>query len=277
MSEFDQSGFLAIDQFFGDNAKDEKKPEKVTLNHARGKRRGVGASVPPAQTPKDDLTKKILNVGRKRRRGVDDDDEEIVAENPDDDEEEAGRTAIASEASTKKVISADIAVTSSLGLKSKKKLGKKERQKQKDEEEKKTSAENGGEETETIPQDDKGEESKATGEVADGENQKKHKRRKVRSNQKNIRKDHREKKPDHLIAGKRNYQGRPLTAETRAKLNLPAPKERKPFLAGSLKEPELAVEAPGLAIDDLLEDTGEFVENVQPEKSKERTQKKRKK
>ena len=48
------------------------------------------------------------------------------------------------------------------------------------------------------------------------------KRRKVRSKQKNIRKDTRgmHEKPKHLRVGASNYQGRPLTDETRAKLNL---------------------------------------------------------
>ena len=51
---------------------------------------------------------------------------------------------------------------------------------------------------------------------------KKRKRKKVRSRQKNICKDHRDVKPVHLrVVGQgMNYRGRPLTQETRAKLNL---------------------------------------------------------
>lgn len=52
-------------------------------------------------------------------------------------------------------------------------------------------------------------------------NQKKRYRKKVRSRQKNIRKDKRSVKPEHLQIGSTNYQGRPITPETRSKLNLP--------------------------------------------------------
>ena len=51
----------------------------------------------------------------------------------------------------------------------------------------------------------------------------KRKRRKVRSRQKNIRKDHRtiESKPKHLVLGSGvDYAGRPMTTETRIKLGL---------------------------------------------------------
>jgi len=54
------------------------------------------------------------------------------------------------------------------------------------------------------------------------EDGKRKKRRKVRSRQKNIYKDRRDRgeKPSHLVPGNKDYRGRPLTAETRAKLNL---------------------------------------------------------
>ena len=48
------------------------------------------------------------------------------------------------------------------------------------------------------------------------------KRKKVRSRQKNIRKDHRTEsdKPSHLIVGTNEYCGRPMTKETRQKLGI---------------------------------------------------------
>jgi hypothetical protein len=54
------------------------------------------------------------------------------------------------------------------------------------------------------------------------ESNKMRKRKKVRSKQKNIRKDHRITKPEYLIASNTSdYRGRPLTPETRSRLNLP--------------------------------------------------------
>ena len=50
----------------------------------------------------------------------------------------------------------------------------------------------------------------------------KKKRKKIRSRQKNIRKDHRAEndKPSHLIVGTNEYCGRPMTKETRQKLGI---------------------------------------------------------
>ena len=54
----------------------------------------------------------------------------------------------------------------------------------------------------------------------------KDKKRKVRSKQKNIRKDSRplSAKPEHLRLGNPRYSGRPLTQETRQRLDLPPSK-----------------------------------------------------
>jgi len=51
-------------------------------------------------------------------------------------------------------------------------------------------------------------------------------KRKVRSKQKNIRKDSRplSAKPQHLRLGNKHYAGRPLTQETRKRLDLPPSK-----------------------------------------------------
>ena len=105
--------------------------------------------------------------------------------------------------------------------------------------------------------------------------EKKQKRRKVRSKQKNIRKDNRKTKPDHLIVGQKKYQGRPLTAETRARLHLPEPKLRAPYILQSPHDDEMGIEGAGLAIDDLLEDSGEQVETTLKKKANKNSKKPR--
>jgi hypothetical protein len=52
-----------------------------------------------------------------------------------------------------------------------------------------------------------------------GGSKKRKRRKKIRSRQKNIYKDTRDTKPDYLLPGNKNYQGRPLTEETRSKLH----------------------------------------------------------
>jgi len=280
MTEFDATGFAAIDQFFGngrgDNATSSSLSKRIVPqppsngpmkgNH----RRGVGSAPPVNPLQSSDFTKKVLAVGRKRRRGDDHDDDEDVDdpinddanEESDDDEDNAGRTAILSprNSSTKDT-------NSTIVPELKKKLGKKARKKLRQEPSGESSPPGDGSaienpsgcesivvagDEETTPEEEK--------------TSKKQKRRKVRSRQKNIRKDNRERdqKPDHLIVGRRNYDGRPLTAETRAKLNLPAPKIRSPF-STSLPPQEdddgQMVGGGGLAVDDLLgeDDTGVVV------------------
>jgi hypothetical protein len=244
MSEFDAAGFSAIDQFFGDGGKESKEAgtQITTVTSAsKGTRRGVGSSVPSNAVHRD-LTSKFLAVGRKRRRG-DEDNEDVHDANSDadeDDEEEAGRTAIAEPSNTSRTDS-----NTSNTPEPKQKLGGKERK---------------GFLQPTKEDGSAKENSKTSNDaVVDGDVQtesvKKYKRRKIRSKQKNIRKDNREQKPAHLMVGGRNYQGRPITVETRTKLNLPAPKARMPFSTDeSHEEDHGEVEAGGLALDDLLKD-----------------------
>ena len=86
----------------------------------------------------------------------------------------------------------------------------------------------------------------------------KRKKRKVRSKQKNIRKDNRttSEKPDHLQNGKGFYGGRPLTKETREFLKMPQSrtltlKQQKEKYGDKEKEAWDATES-GLGIDDII-------------------------
>lgn len=283
MSEFEKGGFSAIETFFGGdtNIKNVHDTTKSSAgHHPKGKRRGVGSTAHSTNT-QNDLSKKLLNVGRKRQRSGEEDDDndndnERNDENHEDDEEEdAGRTSIASKFSGQATSKADIVTNEN---NPKKKLGKKERNKQNQEQKEPQEISSKDEHKPNHDANDKlaeGEPSSSKAENA----QKKHKRRKIRSKQKNIRKDNREKKPEHLVVGRKHYHGRPLTAETRAKLNLPSPKARTPFVA----EPSHGnagtndVQGTGLAIDDLLEDTGKQVDNEKPLSSQESKCKKSKK
>ena len=221
------------------------------------RREGVGASeVADRSRNQDDMTQKVLQVGMRRRRDTDDDyDEEEFNEKPttfgnefadDDEEEDLGRTGIASnEGNTKKASSTDQVllidkgqhhdVGKKLGRKERKRLKKLEQEQSKDslfsiegdesDQGKQTKVEDGNSTAgkggscapETmIIQNETNSNSKSG----------KRKRRKIRSRQKNIYKDNRpaDKRPKHLVPGNRMYQGRPLTDETRSKLDLPPSK-----------------------------------------------------
>ena len=286
MAEFDTAGFSALEQFFGpegDGANHNNKalgPKHDRTHLTKGNRRGVGSAVPVTAT-QSDLTKKFLAVGRKRRRGDqdnDDDDDAVddaMIDGEENDEDEAGRTAIGAPRYSSKADTGTI-----LTQQTKKKLGKKERKKllQQVVEGASSALSPGSENQKTT------ETSVLTGDEdvspKEGESRKKQKRRKVRSKQKNIRKDNREQeqKPNHLIVGCQNYNGRPLTAETRAKLHLPAPKARAAlFMEQSHEEDHGQVEVGGLAIDDFLEDdTGKVVETPKDVQADRKTKKKSK-
>ena len=98
----------------------------------------------------------------------------------------------------------------------------------------------------------------------------------MRSRQKNIYKDKREKKPDHLVVGNKDYKGRPLTAETRAKLNLPASKSSSQVGASSSWKsswddaPESTIDAMPLAVE--VED--KVVNDKKPKKKSRKKQSK---
>ena len=218
-------------------------------NTSRGRRgrSGVGHSVPSSSSDKanEALRQTLLKVGRKKRLrdgNYDDDDDEACDDDDrenngakhglhadDDLDDELGRTAIAAE-KVEKPPGTKMTLQSN-----NKKLGKKERMKLKKlqkEGEGSTSADGysakpciNNESTDdantAISQDTLQQHC----EVQDQNprQQQKRKRRKVRSRQKNIYKDHRsnEEKPSHLIPGSKNYQGRPITEATRKRLGIP--------------------------------------------------------
>lgn len=289
-AEFDNSRFSAVDKFFGsgtEKATQEKKIVSSDTAVSRGKRRGgVGASNTSNDQGKkslssDLLAKQVLCVGRKRGRD-DSNEDEYEGDGVDDhgvhdaDEADGGRTSIVEKKPTKHK-----------SLKPTKKLGKKERERQKQA----AKAEAGHEShqssdiaTTDTTKEVEGDDAKQK----EGIQQKtKKKRRKVRSRQKNIRKDNRSanEKPVHLIPGNQNYRGRPMTEATREKLNLPAP-VKKPFrnnwLNGKGDDSSLFVidrnpEFPGddlgvkLAIDELMssDDKGDFEKSASLDKSKD--------
>lgn len=275
-AEFDVSGFSAVDKFFGND--ETKNKSTISSSSAtkeghvvgsKGKRRrgGVGTSTDVDDASKkllssDALSKKILNVGRKRRSredNVDDDeeDEDYIdggdhGVNDDDDEMiDGGRTNIVEKSTLSKKgksvagssdkLTNDQAIVGSKNPK--KKLGKKERQRQKQQEETSAAAtqvevfepvaENSAHEQDDETRDSAAEDTKDSAGLITHNNTEKYpgakkKRKKVRSRQKNIYKDNRTKdeKPAHLTRGNPNYQGRPMTEATREKLNLPPPTKK---------------------------------------------------
>jgi len=266
-AEFDSSGFSAVDKFFGNGAEGdtEKKltgSSAIGINSAatgRSKRRGgVGTSssnnVDSAkQLSSDILAKQVLSVGRKRSRDEDNNEFHEARDGVDDhgvedgDEADGGRTTIVKKKKTpKNTVVASASNNNNQpnnnNAKNKKKLGKKERLRQKQtvnievfeavEQEQLT-----GDivVTETTTNENTAAIAKTGGSPGSTKTSTatypttKRKRRKVRSRQKNIRKDNRsaDEKPAHLIRGNHNYQGRPMTQATREKLNLPPPNKSK--------------------------------------------------
>lgn len=214
--QFDKSGFAAVDALFGGEEPSEVKREQPVIESSQ--RLGVGAKAVPKN--RDAVTNKILQIGRKRLRENESHIEETALETEiqdENDEDELGRTAI--DSGTKIATTSPAEIVSREATKKKGKKGKKERAQGKQS----TNEEGGNQHTSANTESFQAEASADTDKEQKASSSKR-KRRKVRSKQKNIYKDQREKKPEHLIVGNKNYQGRPLTAETRAKLNLPAPK-----------------------------------------------------
>lgn len=180
--------------------------------------------------------KQILSIGKKRQRIYDEDEAIDVAVGYDDSSSdgEEGRTSAVKEKKRNVVrppsapmsagAVADAVVASAPPKKKKKKKGKKERAKES------TTAGNPPVAAD-VPKSTK-ENDDSTGEKNDNPQQKegpkkdnpntKRKRPKARSRQKNIRKDNRSAsdKPSHLVLGRPEYAGRPMTKETRKKLGI---------------------------------------------------------
>lgn len=230
-------------------------------------RKGVGAAVDQMSNPRDGvaskaaIAQKILRVGAKKRRkgmNMDDDDDEdndagMHADTPRDDDSdeesgsECGRTEITDDTDKQQLVkeSGQPRVDATTKPKKKKK-GRKERKIQEsnqlldgliakaDHEASEASKGSTGKDANISNSNDDDDDDvcrQAKDQDADEQNEAKAKqqraRRKVRSRQKNVRKDTRLEKPAHLIPGQtRHYQGIPLTTETREKLHLPPPSSR---------------------------------------------------
>jgi hypothetical protein len=251
MAEFDNTGFSAVNDFFGEST--QEKNSSVTSQQAqqpKTKRRGVGSTLAPKTQNQDLISKRVLKVGSKRNRDNDDEEEDVTAKEDDDDEEDAGRTAITPKerpmnANTPKKEQVKVANKEG-GLK---KLGKKERERVKKEAEEAAAA---GTETKNEDMEDTGVAEEVEDDNEKGGNKKK--RRKIRSKQKNVYKDSRslQENPKHLVPGKRLYQGRPLTSETRTKLGLPPPKPRHYEAPAPMNTSDKGIK---LAVEDLLDET----------------------
>jgi hypothetical protein len=183
----------------------------------------------------DLLSKKILNVGRKRGRDNSNDDDEYEGDGVDDhgvhdaDEVDGGRTSIVKKT---KPSAWKKAGGKEKDSKPKKKLGKKERERQKLAAKNEVLDADANQEHSAITETTASTKEKEHNDIKHSGSTKcpitKKKRRKVRSKQKNIYKDKRsvDEKPVHLIPGNSNFRGRPMTEATREKLNLPAPSPR---------------------------------------------------
>lgn len=290
MAAFEGDGFAAVDAFFGKSSTPSTSRKEAaaasgllqahTETPQQGpKRLGLGANA-GAREEKDSkavsasnpLTKRLLQVGTKRKLSQkrdaddydDDNDDEQADKDKDDDEdgdEEGGRTAIEERAPTVVPVSAVIlakeAAESKAARKQKKKKGKKERQKE------------GADAAEATPKD---ESQEATEDALDN-GAPKRKRTKIRSRQKNIYKDTRSEKPSHLIPGKHNYKGRPMTLETRKRLHLPLEKEPSAMESWSSnwndgQPKDAGVDTMPLAVDGVTEEQQPSEEKIKKKKAK---------
>jgi hypothetical protein len=219
--EVNKSAFAAVDALFGSEERSETKKQQQKPVIETSQRLGVGAKA-TSKNP-DPVSSTILQVGRKRQRENEGHVEESLLESvarDDSDEEDLGRTAIDS---NNKVVATSSAVIVDSSTKKRKK-GKKERALSKANGEQGVKSDSAQPDNNLSQENSLKQNEDAEQELKGGTASTKRKRRKIRSKQKNIYKDQREKKPEHLIVGSKNYKGRPLTAETRAKLNLPATK-----------------------------------------------------
>lgn len=218
------------------------------------KRLGVGAAPSSAAAAVENVSedwtksikKQILSVGKKRRHdnlyGEDDDDNnaaDSTHDNSSSDEEEGRTTAVKERKKKKKTVPVvstdassiavgDVTTNDDTKSKKKKKKGKKERAQEKQ----------AAQDAESTKEGETAAQSSTTPSAASDKEQtteevvtniteckkpnQKRKRPKVRSRQKNIAKDNRKAndKPSHLVLGRDDYAGRPMTQRTREKLGL---------------------------------------------------------
>lgn len=295
------SGFDAVSSFFGSETQIKEVHRLNDETHRKsssvGRRSGVGVKtkdvgVEVEKVDSFQTKNKILAIGKKRKMDDDSDDGDLVKDD-DSSDEEGGRTSVVKE---KKTISSSVVIEKEFQMrpKKKKKNGKKERKVEKDIETK-ISVDHQTMDYSSKLLNDVGYEEKQVDFVADDSKiaHQKKKRRKIRSKQKNVRKDTRSSsdKPEHLRIGSKNYAGRALTSETREHLHLPESRTshiRKERSSGNF---HVSVESKdsdihlGLAVDDLLTDdqiidSGEIVGNsqeIKPQKIRVSKQKHKKK
>lgn len=234
-TEFDNQGFSAVSSFFGGQGIEEETALNLKPKEKKRNRLGLGAKSKIEEETlerleSEETKKRILSVGKKRKHEEDSDnsgDDDVI----ESEEEDEGRTSI--KASKKPVsvvdeIKADIPVKKA----KKKKKSKKERMAEKAEKESQDAIAKPEEENQISPSkteepaQDLAMEISREPDVVEGRGtavERKKKRRKVRSKQKNIKKDNRatHEKPEHLRVGSKTYAGRPMTKETRQFKNLP--------------------------------------------------------
>lgn len=246
-----------------------------TLSHGKGVNRklGVGAAAPKVDVIDKamDNVAKLLKIGKNRKRGSHEEEEDvdgITGQSESSDDEEDGRTAVGKSKCVSKTDIIDV------------QLKKKKSKKQKKDN-------NSGSESSQITKDEYKHDDKCSGISANPHQTERlecleayrkqrlmsssgpgssGKRSKVRSKQKNIRKDTRGyKKPRHLIPGDSEFTGRGLTAATRAYLGLP---EKQNVVAirhsssaskgGNYPSTNSNSCLSDLAVDSLLADVGQF-------------------
>ena len=228
-AEFDSSRFTAVDRFFGNAERptDKKLTESSTEDIKGRRREGVGANAKNYngalnRQKQSLLTREVLRVGMKRYRDSPTDvptrecdgDDFDIHDSHGANEMNDGRTSL--DTNEKKKIEKYVETT-----KQKKKLGKKERRRQQQGASVEADANKEHQRASEISITDT-DKINDTMQIGPTKNNGKRKRRKIRSRQKNIRKDNRSvvEKPSHLIPGSNNYQGRPMTQATREKLGL---------------------------------------------------------
>lgn len=230
MAEFNATAFSAVDSFFVLD-KEGASHDPLTIdtnlpNHGNKRRLGLGA-VATLVKPSATAPTQLMKIGNKRRNREDDEEAEIIPDiyDEEDDEEDVGRTGIATQVAERKEPDDTKSGSMPTSKKTKKKADKKERQQMREKEHSKNqlpsvddAAGNGNQQERELTTKTTDEENPK--ETLSSQQKQKRKRRKVRSRQKNIYKDNRvaDNKPDHLIPGGFEYKGRPITAETRAKL-----------------------------------------------------------
>lgn len=176
--------------------------------------------------------KKILSIGKKQHPHADDDDDASKREDDNfSSDEDEGRTSAVKERK-RKITNASLEVTSSgltdsaVGAVASKRKKKKKGKKERDHESNAAIVGKASGHKENLVADDRNivqaKDQIEPGNISVNQQNKKKTRKKIRSRQKNIRKDTRsiDEKPAHLVVGNSDYTGRQLTKATKEKLGL---------------------------------------------------------